>query len=250
MFGDFTTLIVDQLLQHASKFHKMYGRDVSVPMCVRTPMGGRRGYGPTHSQSIERLFIGVPDLQVFSPNHRVDVAKLYNSIFSLSVPTFVAEHKLGYNLDAKQPVPDQYEILSTKEQFPTLLIRPVGYEPSATVMTYGYGLALTENALKTLAKRGVWVEVICPTRLSPLNADLILKSLIRTERFVGFEEGSATHGVAAACLAFLVTRGVSPRASMLIGNDSIIPAGEAELSTLPGEQELVASILRMLERSS
>ncbi len=68
MFGDFVTLIADQLVNHAAKFRAMYNGQVAVPLVVRTPMGGRRGYGPTHSQSLEKLFLGVPGLRVLAPS--------------------------------------------------------------------------------------------------------------------------------------------------------------------------------------
>ena len=68
MFGDFTTLIADQLINHAAKFRWMYNDQVRVPLVVRTPMGGRRGYGPTHSQTLEKHFLGVPvDLHLVPP---------------------------------------------------------------------------------------------------------------------------------------------------------------------------------------
>ena len=60
MFGDFLTLAADQIINHAAKFRWMYNDQVRVPMVIRTPMGGRRGYGPTHSQTLEKLFLGVP----------------------------------------------------------------------------------------------------------------------------------------------------------------------------------------------
>ena len=62
MFGDFLTLCADQIINHASKFRYMYNDQVCVPIVIRAPMGGGRGYGPTHSQSIESLFKGVPFL--------------------------------------------------------------------------------------------------------------------------------------------------------------------------------------------
>ena len=65
MFGDFLTLAADQMINHAAK----YAGDVQRPgaacrWSIRTPMGGGRGYGPTHSQSIERMFLGIPHLNV------------------------------------------------------------------------------------------------------------------------------------------------------------------------------------------
>ena len=68
MFGDFLFLAGDQLVNHAAKFRWMYHDQVRVPMVIRTPMGGRRGYGPTHSQSIEKHFMGVPGLWVVAPH--------------------------------------------------------------------------------------------------------------------------------------------------------------------------------------
>jgi len=68
MFGDFVTLMADQLINHAAKFRWMYNDQVRVPLVLRLPMGGRRGYGPTHSQSLEKLFLGAPGLRVVAPS--------------------------------------------------------------------------------------------------------------------------------------------------------------------------------------
>ena len=67
MFGDFITLIADQVINHIAKFRWMYNDQVRLPIVIRTPMGGRRGYGPTHSQTLEKLFLGIPGLQVVAP---------------------------------------------------------------------------------------------------------------------------------------------------------------------------------------
>ena len=52
MFGDFIILALDQIINHASKIHHMYNRKIKCPVVIRTAMGGRRGYGPTHSPNI------------------------------------------------------------------------------------------------------------------------------------------------------------------------------------------------------
>lgn len=56
MFADFSTLIVDQMVNGVDKFLKMYGKIVPIPLVVRLPYGMGRGYGPTHSQSPFELF--------------------------------------------------------------------------------------------------------------------------------------------------------------------------------------------------
>lgn len=97
MFGDFMTLTLDQLQQHASKFCEMYGRRVSLPYIVRTPMGGRRGYGPTHSQCIEKHFMGIPNVNMIALNNCIEPKEIYHSLFeNIKTPTIVIENKVLY----------------------------------------------------------------------------------------------------------------------------------------------------------
>ncbi len=68
MFGDFIGLAFDQILNHASKYEWMYNNSVSVPILIRTPVGARRGYGPTHSQSLESMFLPISGIEIVSPS--------------------------------------------------------------------------------------------------------------------------------------------------------------------------------------
>jgi len=97
MFGDFLALCADQLLNTAAKFPLMYEHGVDVPLVVRTPMGGGRGYGPTHSQSIEKMFLGMPGLKVVSPSLFHNPGELlYSQIFVEKRPTLFIEYKQLY----------------------------------------------------------------------------------------------------------------------------------------------------------
>ena len=64
MFGDFLTLCFDQIVNHIAKYEAMYDGQATCPVIIRSPSGGGRGYGPTHSQSLEKHFLGVPHLRV------------------------------------------------------------------------------------------------------------------------------------------------------------------------------------------
>ena len=66
MFGDFLSLTFDQIINNASKMYHMYAFQNSVPIRIRTPMGGKRGYGPTHSQSLEKFFVGIDNVMVLA----------------------------------------------------------------------------------------------------------------------------------------------------------------------------------------
>ena len=76
MFGDFVALGFDQIVNGIAKFREMYDDQVTVPLVVRTPMGGRRGYGPTHSQSLEKLLLGVPNIVVVAASECHDLRSL------------------------------------------------------------------------------------------------------------------------------------------------------------------------------
>ena len=112
MFGDFVTLIADQVINHAAKFRWMYNNQVRVPLVIRTPMGGRRGYGPTHSQTLEKLFMGVPGLRVLAPCALGDPGELLlRAILDDDDPVLFVENKLLYPLQVKDTGSlDEFEI--------------------------------------------------------------------------------------------------------------------------------------------
>ena len=87
MFGDFTALAFDQFINHAAKIYNMYNKKITCPVVFRTPMGGKRGYGPTHSQSLEKHFIGMDMFEIIALNKYLNIKWLnligLNSLFSL-----------------------------------------------------------------------------------------------------------------------------------------------------------------------
>lgn len=87
MFGDFMTLTVDQIVNHASKFCLTHG-DNSPSLIIRTAVGGGRGYGATHSQNLSCMFLGVPavDVLMIAPYHQLDTyIKQFNSANTVSL---------------------------------------------------------------------------------------------------------------------------------------------------------------------
>ena len=96
MFADFVSLAMDQIYNHAVKFPGMFPH-CEVPLVIRTPAGGRRGYGPTHSQSPENLFTAVPGLTVVFGSHRHDAGALLTAAATdWRYPVVFLEHKLLY----------------------------------------------------------------------------------------------------------------------------------------------------------
>jgi 2-oxoisovalerate dehydrogenase E1 component len=249
MFGDFLTLGLDQLLNHATKFRSMFGRDLPVPLVVRTPMGGYRGYGPTHSQSIEKHFMGIPHLDVIALNQRVCPQALYRAIYdALREPTLVIENKVLYTEPLKQAPLAGYRHEISTERYPCLRISPRADLPQLTITCYGYMLTLVEAALeRAFDEHEIIAEVICPTQIAPLHIDPMVASLRRTTRLLTIEEGVLSHGFGSEVIARCAEAGAPISRCKKLGITDIIPASpDEELKVLPSVDSILTAILEIM----
>lgn len=199
MFGDFITLAADQLVNHTTKYPSIYGNTVSVPLVLRTPMGGGRGYGPTHSQSLEKLFLGIPNLTIVAPSHFHDAGELLRVATRSDNPVLFIENKLLYpkalHLDSEVGVLSRSEHVD-KNGFPAVLLR--NYQPpqqaDVTVITYGGISRLLEPAMAWLAREEIRVVACIVSCLDPLSTDAILASVRESRRALIVEEGPSAFG--------------------------------------------------------
>jgi 2-oxoisovalerate dehydrogenase E1 component len=245
MFGDFATLAADQLINFAAKYHYMYGSSVSCPLTLRLVSGGGRGYGPTHSQSLERLFCGVPGLRVVALSQRHDPAALLRrAVVEDDGPTVFVENKLLYALrPAEQPPPDLAIVpgVATGGDYPPLRYAPPGGRATdVTLVTYGGMTGAAEAAMRKLIEdEELAFDYVILTQLWPLDVGAVAESVERTKRLVVVEEGVADYGVAAAVIAGVAGRisgGFACRAvgsrpvplpSVRLLEDQVLPSAEA-----------------------
>ena len=115
MFGDFVALGLDQIVNGISKFREMYDDQVTVPLVVRAPMGARRGYGPTHSQSLEKLLLGIPNICVVAASECHDVGALLTAAVDDERPVFFIENKLLYGRTIRRPEDGHIGELAARE---------------------------------------------------------------------------------------------------------------------------------------
>lgn len=243
MFGDFTTLVVDQVVNHASKFRWMYNEQVRVPLVIRTPMGGRRGYGPTHSQSLEKLFLGVPGLRVVAPTAAGDPGALLCSAVADDEPVLFVEHKVLYLHHLWETDADFDVTRSGPEHAPHYLLGVRhGGRPTVTVVAYGHMAELAREAVARLAyELELFVELVVPTGLAPFDVAPVLESVRRTGALLVAEEGTVTAGWGAEVLARVVEEAPTLRAVRRVAApDHPIPSsGAMEDLVLPGVDLLV-----------
>lgn len=250
MFGDFVTLIADQLINHASKFRWMYNDLVKVPIVVRTPMGGRRGYGPTHSQSLEKMFLGVPGLKVVAPNTLGDPADLLSAAILDDDPVLFIEHKLLYTRQLLEKGKDDlldFQVEQTDDTFPIFsLVANAGAQLS--IACYGYNFELARAAaVELFMEHEIFSEIILFSELSPFNLEPLFQSLGRTGKLVTVEEGTLSLGWGAELAA---------RAAEMMNGFKIhrvaaldLPVANAkslEDKILPSVQEIVKAALAVV----
>jgi pyruvate/2-oxoglutarate/acetoin dehydrogenase E1 component len=195
MFGDFLALCFDQILNHIAKYEAMYDGNATCPVVIRVPSGGGRGYGPTHSQSIEKHLLGIPHLRVVAGSLLHDPDTMLRGLLADDAPALHIEHKLLYPLellDASELVGASVEVCSADEIAPTVAVR---YGPredcSATVVSYGYQAELARRVQARLAlEEEIFVELLVVGQLAPLDVEPIVASVAKTGSLVTIEEGT------------------------------------------------------------
>ncbi|MFN3979108.1 MAG: dehydrogenase E1 component subunit alpha/beta [Caldilinea sp.] len=281
MFGDFVALAADQIVNHAAKYPAMYNGQVAVPLVIRTPMGGGRGYGPTHSQSLERLFLGIPHLKIVAASHLHDAGALLRQVVADREPVIFVEHKLLYPLalvrgegrrarreterlrDWRLGVEDWAPVrgdgvLQMAEGvdrfgYPVALARNYGDDetPDVTVIAYGGMSRLLAPLLIEMAAEEIRMLACLPTCISPLDAAPLVWAAAQSGRVLVAEESPAAFGwgaeVATQVHALAGDRLYAPVAR-LGAAPTVIPAAKPlEDMVLPSQAMLAAQVVKLLE---
>lgn len=204
MFADFITLAFDQIYNHAVKFPGMF-EHADIPLVIRTPAGGRRGYGPTHSQNPESLACAVPGLIVVFPSHRHRSGQLLSIASNqCNSPVLFLEHKLlyGEREDSADYVPlDPAPEDRGAELFPTL-VRP-RENPDLTLVTYGGMLPTVEAVADALEAEELSVEIVVPSLLQPLPRRTLVERLMACSQIAIVEEAPRGPGPGSELASFL-----------------------------------------------
>ncbi|MDD4170486.1 MAG: transketolase C-terminal domain-containing protein [Desulfotomaculaceae bacterium] len=255
MFGDFITLAADQMINHAAKFHAMYSGKVEVPLVIRTPMGGGRGYGPTHSQSLEKIFLGIPGLKVVAPSHYHDPGViLKNAVLNDGHPVLFIEHKGLYpkELVLQDHPPFSLSIAAGDFEYPTVIVKNFDYKqhkPDLAIITYGGMSPVVEDIMKTMYQEEVWVVSIFPSLISEPPMEVIAEAVEAIGNVIIVEEGAGRFGWSAEIAASLdyCLGSKCPRLTRIMSKPTVIPAAKhLEKTVLPSIEQIENTIWEVL----
>ena len=189
MYVDFVGVCFDQILNQASKLYYMYGGKHSVPMVIRTTVGGGFRVGAEHSQTLYPMFTALPGLKVVTPSNAYDAKGLLIRAIKDNDPVVFLEHKRMYMNECNVPE-EPYEIELGKAD-----IKRGGKD--VTIVALQKMVEYSLKAAEVLAKEGIDVEVVDPRTISPLDTDTILASARKTGRVVVADESYPRCGMAA-----------------------------------------------------
>jgi pyruvate dehydrogenase E1 component beta subunit len=195
MFGDFLTLVMDQLANQAAKTHYMSGGKLKVPLTLRTTMGATRRSAAQHSQSLHAWVAHVPGLKVALPATPADAKGLLKSAIRDDNPVVVIEDKMDYTV--KGEVPDgEYTI-----PFGVADVKREGED--VTIVATSSMIRVALAAADVLEERGVSAEVVDPRTLVPLDRETLVRSVQKTGRAIVVDEGHQSYGASAELAAVI-----------------------------------------------
>ncbi len=199
MFGDFLTLVMDQMVNQAAKVHYMSGGKWKVPMVMRTTLGATRRSAAQHSQSLHAWFSHVPGLKVVLPSTPYDAKGLLKTAIRDDNPVVFFEDKMMHH-KLKGPVPTgEYTI-----PFGVADVKREGTDITLIATSSMVQVAL--GAAELLEQAGISAEVVDPRTTWPLDEKTLIDSVKKTSRAIVMDEGYGRYGVAAE-IAAVVAQG-------------------------------------------
>jgi len=178
MFGDFIGLCFDPLFNFVSKSVSMYGQHIEMPIVVRCPVGGQRGYGPTHSQNPQKHLVGIPHLSLFEMSPFHDNRSAFETMLALREPCVFFEDKglYAHTRYSGGRIDDvlRYDYVDPGRNWARTFIDGLS-GPDCVLIAPGGLTARAVAAMRAaMLEREVVSQLLTPARLYPLDVEPVL----------------------------------------------------------------------------
>jgi len=239
MYGDFSTLVSDALVNHAAKIRFMSAGQFNVPMVLRAPMGRGTGHGSQHTQSLENLFIGIPGLKVVAPSDPFTFKALLKEAAKDPDPVVFVEYKSLYGSVGKCG--------DESSSFPLGRARYLRRGSRATVIGYAHSVKTIMEAVGDMD-----VDVVDLLSLRPLDRETILDSARRTGRVLIVQETNLSGSVGSSVSALITAdeecfRSLQKPISILSAAETPSPFSRTlEASSIPQAEDVSRALEALL----
>ncbi len=183
MTWNFSFVAFDQLVSHAAKVVQMSAGRLRCPIVFRGPMGAARQVASQHSHAVDPFYTNVPGLWVVAPSTPRDAKGLLKTAIRSEDPVIFLEGETLYNVSGEVPDPEEDELI------PLGAGRVAREGTDCTIVTWGRPYHTVMEAVERLRERlDLECEVIDPRTLRPLDTELIVRSVRKTNRCVVVHE--------------------------------------------------------------
>ncbi|NQS90383.1 pyruvate dehydrogenase [Patescibacteria group bacterium] len=250
MYIDFILQAMDQLANQAAKWKYMSGGQPTIPLVIRTTIGGGKGYAGQHSQSLEAIIAHFPGLKIVMPSNAYDAKGLLKMAIRDNNPVVVIEHQNLYSHPrGKSLVPkDDYLIHFGK----AAIRRKIEKESSkkVTIISWSYMVSIALKAAEELAGKGVEAEVIDLRTLYPFDEQTLVDSVKKTGRALVVHQAVQCMGFGAEVAAKLQEKAFDYLDGPILrvaAPDVPPPAAPIlEKAFLPDEDKIIKTVESML----
>ncbi len=242
MTFNFSMQAIDQIINSAAKTLYMSGGQMGCPIVFRGPNGAASRVAAQHSQCFASWYAHCPGLKVVSPWSAADAKGLLKSAIRDPNPVIFLENEVMYGQSFDVPDTDEWLVPIGRGN----IVRE-GSDVTITAFSIMVGKAL--EAAEKLSEKGIKAEVIDLRSLRPLDIELIVNSVKKTNRLISCEEGFPFAGIGAE-LGMQVNEKafdyLDAPIMRVTGKDVPMPyAANLEALTLPQSDEIVQAALQV-----
>lgn len=234
MRTDFLPISLDQIVNHAAKWHYMFGGKLNIPLVIRSIIGRGWGSAAQHSQSLQAMFMNIPGLRVIMPATPFDAKGLLMAAVRDGNPAIIIEHRWLYEHVGHVPE-EPYEVPLGKA-----VVRKAGKD--ATIVAVSHMVHEAVQAAEALQVEGIDCEVIDLRTLKPMDSAAVVESVRKTGRLIVADTGWKECGVGAEVMAKVAEAGAALKAPLARVNlpEAPTPASPVlEKAFYPGKQDII-----------
>ncbi len=242
MFVSFVGVCLDQVVNQAAKFRYMFGGKARVPITIRTTIGAGMGAAAQHSDILYSIFAHYPGLKCVVPSNPADAKGLLKAAIRDDDPVVFFENKVLY--DMKGPVPDGEHLVPLGKG------RIAREGTDVTIVAFSRMVNIAIEAAEALTAEGISAEVVDPRTISPLDEDLILESVRKTERLVVVDEDHPRCSMATDIVALVTTKAfdyLDAAPVMVTPPHTPVPfSPPLEKFYMPSEEQIIDAVRQMI----
>lgn len=180
MTFNFSLVGIDQIINNAAKIYQMSNGQFNIPIVFRGPTGSAGQLAATHSQNFESWYANCPGLKVVVPSNPYDAKGLLKTAIRDNDPVIFMESEQMYG--DKGVVPEEEYLIPIGKG---IITRPGS---DVTIVSFGKMMKIVHKAAEELEAMGITAEVIDLRSVRPIDYDLIIESIKKTNRMVIVEE--------------------------------------------------------------